>query len=507
MKLKLVGHEYKYAVEQIMLALFPNERPCYTSDHLTGSGELYAESRLSIGSSFAQATTIMRCGDKVSRGIARVRADKLSEKLIADRLLQRTIKQAFYRAAEVFIDSPPVWGSLTGIRPAKIAAAAIQSCTGFKAAADMLVRKYYVSRERASMCLEAAKASIALQRTISPGDIALYIGVPFCPTRCAYCSFVSNSVEKSHSLIGPFVETLLYEISVLADMVNDLKQHIISVYIGGGTPTALPEESLDKVMLALKTSFDLSHVKEYTVEAGRPDTITPGSVDIIQRLGAGRICVNPQSMSDSVLANIGRRHTRQDAIAAVKLIRSAAPDMSLNMDVIAGLPGDTPEGFRQTLDAVLGLGPENVTIHTLSLKKGSRIMLEGTDIPCASDVALMLGYASNRLMEHGYAPYYLYRQKFISGGFENTGWSLPGHEGVYNICMMEELCTVIALGGGGVTKLVSSNGRLERIFNAKYPREYILKAGEITGKAEKIRRFIVHKQEEQDAVPILYRYH
>ena len=475
MKLNLVGHNYKYAVEQIMLSLFPKEKPEYSADPLVSSNDLFASSHLCFGVTYAQAITITRCGDKVSRGSARVGRAKLTGKLTTDRLLQRIIKQSFFRAAAEFIEAPPVWGSLTGIRPAHIASAALESGLSERAVIKKLKNEYYVSPERAEMCTQAAQSSIALKRNLEPGDIALYVGIPFCPTRCAYCSFVSNSVEKSFDLIEPFVKTLLFEIKMAADMVQKNGLRIITVYIGGGTPTALPADALESVMSALNESFDLSHLREYTVEAGRPDTVTEEKLEIIKHFGAGRVCVNPQSMSGDVLSAIGRNHTPDDVLKAVRLVSQSGA--ALNMDLIAGLPGDTPEGFRLTLDTLLGLEPENITVHTLSLKKGSRIMLEGTALPGGSDVSEMLGYASRRLKESGFAPYYLYRQKFASGGFENTGWSRPGHECIYNICMMEELCTVLALGGGGVTKLVSGDGnnsRIERIFNAKYPREYIM---------------------------------
>jgi len=488
MKLRLVGHDYKYAVEQIMLALFPSERPDYSSDHIIDSDEPISESRLSIGRAYAQAITIIRCGAKLSRGVARVRRDKLTGKLISDRLLQRIIKQSFYRAAADHIETPPVWGSLTGIRPAHVASAALESGMSEKSAIKKLTREYYAAPERAEMCVRAARASLALKRTLSPKDIALYVGVPFCPTRCAYCSFVSNSVEKSFGLIEPFVQTLLREIDTAAEMAAELGLRVITVYIGGGTPTALPPEALEAVMLALRSSFDLSAIREYTVEAGRPDAIDSQKLEIIDRLGADRICINPQSMSADVLAAIGRRHTPEDTLEAVRLVRQVTA--ALNMDVIAGLPGDTPEGFEKTLDTVLSLKPENITIHTLSQKKGSRIMLEGTTIPSGADVARMLDYASRRLREGAYEPYYLYRQKFTSGGFENTGWSLAGYEGIYNICMMEELCTVLALGGGGVTKLISPTGRIERVFNAKYPLEYISRGEKIEGKFMRVREFL-----------------
>ena len=475
MRLVLSGHEYKYAIEQIMLALFPDERPEYGEG---SADELTAESRMTFGTTYAQCVTLIRGGGNRFRGVARVKRDGLSDKLITGRLLQKLIKQSFYRAAIGMLDSPPVWGSLTGIRPAKIAQNAIE---GGKSPEKILTGEYYVSAERARLCIDSAKASLTVKNMLQPNDIALYVGIPFCPTRCAYCSFVSNDVGKSFGLIDPFVDTLLNEIEFMAGVVSERGLRVIAVYIGGGTPTALPDDALSRILEKLRRSFDLSDVREYTVEAGRPDTITPEKLKICLENGATRISVNPQSMSEDVLAAIGRNHSPQDVLDAVSLVR-AAGGMALNMDIIAGLPRDTYDGFENTLEIILNLAPENVTVHTLSLKKGSRIMLEGAAIPDGETVAKMLDLAHGRLRELEYAPYYLYRQKFISGGFENTGWSSRGYEGIYNICMMEELCTVLALGGGGVTKLVLPHGRIERIFNAKYPREYI------TNLPEKIRR-------------------
>jgi oxygen-independent coproporphyrinogen-3 oxidase len=382
----------------------------------------------------------------------------------------------------------PPWGSLTGIRPAKLATAALEAGAGEKAAARTLERLYHVSPERSAMCIDAARASLDVKRSLRPDDIALYVGIPFCPTRCAYCSFVSNSVEKSFKLTEPFTQVLLGEIKAMARTVSDLGLRIIAVYIGGGTPTALSDGQLEAVMAGLKESFDLSAAREYTVEAGRPDTLTPAKLDIMLRYGAGRVCVNPQSLSPTVLKAIGRVHTPEDALEAARLVRRSGA--TLSMDIIAGLPSDTPQGFAATLEAVLALKPENVTVHTLSLKKGSRVMLEGTEIPSGEDVAEMLGTAARRLRGGGYKPYYLYRQKYISGGFENTGWSLPGSEGLYNVCMMEEHCTVMGLGGGGVTKLVLPNGRIERIFNAKYPKEYIETPEKLTTKFDRINEYL-----------------
>ena len=501
MKLILIGHDYKYALEQIMLALYPLERPCYAKaqsgedfdkapDGPGNDAEFTVRSILSLeGRYFAQATTEIFRGDEIFRGTARVKKEKLGEKLVAVRLLQKIIKQSFYRAAVKHIDIRPVWGSLTGIRPAKIARQAFDSGLDGNVAKKILTDEYYVSPGRAEIAVEAARFAILQQKKLKPRDAAVYIGIPFCPTRCAYCSFVSNSVEKSFGLVEPFVDMLLYEINEIAKMTQKLGLNITSAYIGGGTPTALCAEMLDLLMGTLRSSFDFSNLREYTCEAGRPDTITPDKIEVIKKHGATRICVNPQSMSAKVLEAIGRKHTPEDFFNAFSLARDAG--LNVNTDLIVGLPKDNAKGYLQTLETAVGLDPQNITIHTLSKKKGSRITLEDTQIPSGEDVAEMLGITSEKLKSGGYLPYYLYRQKFTSGGFENVGWAKPSLQCEYNICMMEELCTVISLGGGGVTKLVSPNGTIERIFNAKFPREYIMQKEKISEKITKISEFII----------------
>ena len=397
------------------------------------------------------------------------------------------------------------WGTLTGIRPAKVAEKLLIKGNNKKSVKDTLIGKYQVTPDRAALCIETALTTLRIKETLTPKDIALYIGIPFCPTRCAYCSFVSNSVEKSFDLIGQYVDILIKEIEVLSEMAEELGLRIISVYIGGGTPTALPDQALEKVMTVLSRSFDFSTLREYTVEAGRPDTITENNLKIMTALGAKRICINPQSMSADILSVIGRKHSPEDIFDAVKKVKQTG--VALNMDIIAGLPYDTLDGFRRTLDTVLDFSPENITVHTLSLKKGSRLMLEKTDAPkgekvnitqpaepleaLCGNVGEMLEYASIRLREHTFSPYYVYRQKYISGGFENTGWCQPGHEGIYNICMMEELCSVFAAGGGGVTKIVTKDGRIERVFNAKYPLEYIKMTDKMKENVGRVREYAV----------------
>jgi oxygen-independent coproporphyrinogen-3 oxidase len=485
MKIYLRGHDYRYASEQILLTMFPGERPEYPPEELEGDRTVIT---LSFGKYMAVAGCKLYLGGKVYKGKATVRKNALTGKLVSDRLLQRIVKLSFYRAALPAVGKKPVWGALTGIRPGKIMSNYLESGMSENAALNRFCREYDVSRERATLCLDTASAALDLKREISPKDICLYVGIPFCPSRCAYCSFVSQSVEKSMDLIPPFLEALDKEIEATAKIAYKHGLRVISVYIGGGTPTILDETQLGALLANIARRFDLTGLREYTVEAGRPETITDAKLAVLKKHGVGRISVNPQTMEDGVLNNIGRKHTSGDIISALSKVRKAG-SFAVNMDLIAGLPGDTPEGFERTLEKVLGLEPENITIHTLSLKKGSSIMTRGTALPSPSEVGAMLDLAGMNLRSGGYRPYYLYRQKYMSGGFENVGWSKPGFNGVYNICIMEELTSIISMGGGASTKLVTKTGRIERLFAPKYPLEYIQKISETVSDKSEIEEF------------------
>ena len=485
MKLYLFGHDYKYAAEQILLTMFPSERPEYPSGKPEGDR---MEIRLSRGERYMTATCALHRGGKVFRGRAAVRAELLSDELLTDRYCQRLVKNAVYRAALASGVCRPAWGALTGVRPGKLMTPLLKSGMSGEAAVREFEEKYDVSPERAALCLETSRVTLAAEASLAPEDVCLYVGIPFCPTRCAYCSFVSQSVEKSMKLIDPFVAALFREIRATAAEVRALGLRVVSVYMGGGTPTTL--------CTLLAQVFDLSALREYTVEAGRPDTITDEKLAVLRRHGAGRISVNPQTMSDAVLDAIGRRHTAADIVDALARVR-AAGGFDVNMDLIAGLPSDTPAGFSETLRQVLALAPENITVHTLSLKKGSRITLEGAALPTAAEVAAMLDAAHAALTAAGYSPYYLYRQKFMSGGFENVGWAKGDTANLYNICIMEELCSILAMGGGGSTKLVApGGGRNIRLVAPKYPLEYINNIDKTCEDKKKISRFYLASEEE-----------
>ncbi|MBQ9392852.1 MAG: coproporphyrinogen dehydrogenase HemZ [Oscillospiraceae bacterium] len=484
MRLIFHGHDERYAVEQSLLAFFPDERPVYDRDD--GSR---AEIRLRQGKKYASAVTVIEYGGKVCRGASRAVIAPELDRYEAERLRQRVVKLSFFKAAQAVTGVTPTWGALTGIRPGKLAERLLLAGSTPRQVDRILDKTYYVSPARRQLAIETAQAGLRAKAELRPEDISLYVGIPFCPTRCAYCSFVSQSVERSLGLIDEYLDVLCREITDAGRMVAETGLRVKSFYMGGGTPTTLSPAQLDRLLGHLNDSFDLSGCAEYCVEAGRPDTIDRDKLAVLLRRGADRISVNPQSLSDRVLSAIGRRHTAADVARAMALAAEAGFP-HVNMDLIAGLPEDTPEGFRRTLDGCLSMGPDNITVHTLALKKGSRIMLEGSAIPSAAAVGQMLDYAAQTLRGKGFTPYYLYRQKYMSGSFENVGWCIPGAEGLYNIYIMEELHSILSLGAGGSTKMVDPvRQRISRVFHPKYPAEYMTRPEKLRENLETFRRF------------------
>ncbi len=471
MKLELVGHQETYVVEQTLLALFPEEPRIY------GPVDRSADSRWAVismedrdGGERCHVTTELGWDGKATPYSCSVPLSGSAYEREGQR--RRCLGMCIFQTARIVTGISPAWGSLTGVRPAKIAARALTELGSPQAARHRLEQVYFVTPPRARLAVEAAQAGLKAAETLGPRDIALYIGIPFCPTRCAYCSFVSASVEKTFALVPPYLEALLAELRAGGEMLRRLGLRVRAFYMGGGTPTTLTAEQLETLLAELHRCVDLSECEELTVEAGRPDTITPEKLSVLRRAEVTRLSINPQTMEDAVLRAIGRRHSAEDILTAMEQVSAAGFD-HVNMDLIAGLPEDTPAGFRRSLERCLELGADNVTVHTLSLKKGSRILTEGLRIPDADAVGEMLDFADPALRSAGYAPYYLYRQKYMSGSFENVGWCLPGCENLYNIYIMEELCSILSFGAGGSTKMVDRAGRkISRVFNAKYPKEY-----------------------------------
>jgi len=300
----------------------------------------------------------------------------------------------------------------------------------------------------------------------------LYVGIPFCPTRCAYCSFVSRSVGKRTELLDPYLQALRKELALTGKLLENSGHTVRTIYIGGGTPTTLSSAQMADLLDSIRDSFDLSRCLEFTVEGGRPDTLTAEKLCIIRDHGADRMSINPQTMQDHVLRASGRPHTGADVLRCYRQAVDAG-FTAINMDLIAGLPADTYEGFCESLDQVADLDPANITVHTLALKKGADLFEKRENLPDAQTVAQMVEYANSTLRSRGYKPYYLYRQKYMSGSFENVGWSRDGLDCLYNIYMMEEVHTILSLGGGGMNKVNFPDGSLKRFHNPKFPEQYI----------------------------------
>ena len=473
MKLYFQGHDYKYAAEQMLLTLFPQERPEYP-DTPGAEGEDGLFLSLSKGQAWVTARAELWQSGKKHVAVRRCAAKELTGgELQADRACQRVLKLAFFQAATEALGARPPWGALTGVRPVKLPTRAMQQGKTPAEARRILEREYFVAPDKADLAMDCARASMAADRSLKADEVSLYVGIPFCPSRCAYCSFISADVGRSLKMVGPYLDGLLQEVEQAGLGLREAGRRVRTVYIGGGTPTTLNARQMDALLSCMERHLPLDGCTEFTVEAGRPDTIDLEKLQVLRRHGVGRISINPQTLEDPVLDAIGRKHSAGDIARAYELARQVG-FACINMDLIAGLPRDSFAGFCRSLNGVLAMAPENVTVHTLALKKGSRLMEQGGSIPDGDEVARMLAFSNETLRRAGYAPYYLYRQKYMSGSLENVGWALPGQENVYNICMMEELHSVLSLGAGGVTKLVDrKTGAIRRISNPKFPYEYM----------------------------------
>ena len=386
----------------------------------------------------------------------------------------------------------PPWGKLTGVRPVRLindARAAGRSEEEIKQEflhwADCTPEKFAQAR------LIADVQAPIIRQGSGCKDYSLYIGIPFCPSRCSYCSFVSCNLDRDKKLVQPYVDKLCEEIAEFRRQAQQSGLRLHTIYIGGGTPTSLSADQLRQLMGCVRQNFPLETVREYTVEAGRPDCTDAEKLAVIKEYGATRISINPQTFSDEVLRRIGRRHSAQDILDCYAQAR-AAGHTDINMDLIAGLPGDTVEGFEQSLRQAIALNPENITVHTLTLKRASRIIIEGQQDEYA-DVAAMLQISTRLLQQAGYQPYYLYRQKNTLQNLENVGWCKPGHEGYYNIYIMEEVHSILSAGAGGSTKLVHRDSEtIQRVFNFKYPTEYISRFDEVLERKKGVTEFYEH---------------
>ena len=401
-----------------------------------------------------------------------------------------TSAQLLYKLLCQYSGYTQPWGVLTGVRPVKLFRRLCEEL-GADGARRKFLDEFHVSPEKLELAELTEKNEKKILDLSRPESFSLYVGIPFCPSRCSYCSFVMSSVERAKKLIEPYTELLCEEIKTTAQIASDLGLRLETVYFGGGTPTTLNAELLDKVLNTVRNSFDMSTCREFTVEAGRPDTIDKERLCALKENKVDRISINPQTVNDNVLREIGRKHNSEQFFTAFELARKCGFD-NINTDLIAGLPTDTEESFINSLDSVRALSPECITVHTLCMKRASTLTNIGKTLnrEDAEAARKMLEYTQKTLTSYEYIPYYMYRQSRMVGNLENVGWSKKGFESLYNVYVMDETHTILACGSGGVTKLKNNEtDYLERIFNFKYPYEYVDRFDELIERKSSIMRF------------------
>ncbi len=484
MILYICGHNFRYELENICRLFFPFEK--ITVSDTTEQSDGRSVTAIRTTENGETVLTVTFDDGNIHK------ADSRTVNSLADGFddeCERLFAVMLYGIFSEYTGTQPKWGILTGVRPGKLMRRMADS-EGEENARRWFTEKLLVSDEKVDLALAASRTEQSIINLSRPDSFSLYVSVPFCPTRCSYCSFVSHSVEQAKKLIEPYTELVCKEIAYTGEIAQKLGLHLETVYIGGGTPTAISAEQLGRIMSAVNGSFDLSACREFTVEAGRPDTVTDEKLDAIMKNGATRISINPQTMCNAVLENIGRCHTAEQTVTAFEMARKHGFN-NINMDLIAGLPGDTYEIFCDTMKKIIALDPESVTVHTLSMKRSSR-MTTGGDLPDAEvgkTADCMLRHAKSVLAEVGMRPYYLYRQSRTVGNLENTGFAKPGYEGLYNIYIMDETHSILACGASAVTKLRATDGYIERIFNYKYPYEYTDRFEEIINRKLGIEKF------------------
>ena len=477
MNLCNINHSFNYELEKLCRIFLPHEKIAVINE--IAQDEVYAVCTLEDRNCSSYLNFYGKEYNKTL--VSPDDTDKEKELTLATTLFECFAEATGYKSE---------WGLLTGVRPAKLFSRLIAK-DGQDAAEAYFKERLLVSDEKTSLCKETAISEEKIIEKNSPNSFSLYISIPFCPSRCSYCSFVSHSVDKAGKLIDEYVELLCREIEETGKIAKEEGLKLETVYIGGGTPVAISAEQIATIMSTVRAHFDLSGVLEYTVEAGRPDAIDKAKLVAIKKGGATRISVNPQTMNDAVLKEIGRNHTAEQTVNAFKMAREVGFD-DINMDLIAGLPTDTLDSFKKTLDILLRLDPESITVHSLSVKRASNISRDNTlpEFETGKIASEMVRYARKTLSENGILPYYMYRQSKTVGNLENVGYAKRGYEGFYNVYIMDETHSILACGASAVTKLREPNGDyIERIFNFKYPYEYISRFDELIERKKGIKDF------------------
>lgn len=476
MNLYVKNHNFHFELENLTRLFFPNEKITVIRDFSEPQPPyIYTE-----------------VSDKItiSVNIGSFNKSETAVKKLTDDDNELVSAQLLYKLLCDFTGLTQPWGILTGVRPVKLLRKLAEESSE-EQAVKKFEKDFFVSNEKIALSRETEHNERKILELSRPESFSLYVGIPFCPSRCSYCSFVMASIERAEKLIEPYTKLLCEEIKRTAEIANKLGLRLETVYFGGGTPTTLSAEQLDTVLRTVNKSFDMSTCREFTVEAGRPDTIDSAKLFALKENKVDRISINPQTTNDEVLKTIGRKHTAQQFFDAFELARKCGFD-NINTDLIAGLPTDTPKSFKNSLDSIVKLNAECITVHTLCMKRASRLTTEGVtlDLQQARDAREMLAYTQNILGQNEYIPYYMYRQSRMVGNLENVGWSKRGFESLYNVYVMDETHTILACGSGGVTKLKRNNpDYLERIFNFKYPYEYIDRFDELIQRKSGIMQF------------------
>lgn len=473
MKLLVINHKFHYEMEKLVRIFMPDEKIEVVYDKTIDDFNLLT----------AVDTEIT----------VTVNLDGFFKTLVAplcdDNEMQ--MGRMVYALFSEYTGFSPKWGVLTGVRPSKLLINT-EKAMGREKTEEYFKTDLLVTDEKFRLARSVADQEERIIATSRPDSFSLYISIPFCPSRCSYCSFVSHSIEneKAKKLLPQYVEYLVKELEITGKIARANGLSLESVYVGGGTPSTLSAEQLKIMTDAVNNNFDLSTCREFTVEAGRPDTITEDKLRVLKNSPVDRISINPQTFVNSVLQAVGRRHTAEDTIEIFNLARKIGFN-NINMDLIAGLPTDTFEGFCHSVDTALRLDPENITVHTLAVKRASGIGQNSPKIAAQNAVlaSKMLDYTYENL-KGDYHPYYVYRQSKSAGSLENVGWAKGNTECIYNIFMMEECHTILSCGGGAVTKLKAPHSNeIERIFNFKYPFEYISGFDELTERKKRITEF------------------
>ena len=478
----------------LVKAFYPEETiKVYSSEEFIGhqqegllsqqeSVEAPSGTELIIEFELLEEYVILRVGDQVEKQEKKVICSLSS---LTKAGYKNAIKRGLYQLLSQLVNRELPWGILTGIRPTKLVYEMLEQGVSEENIKIHMDKEYLCSREKVDMSIQIAKRELVLLQEMDyQKGYSLYIGIPFCPTTCLYCSFTSYSIARFSNLVEDYLVALEKEIAYAATCFPDKK--LTTVYFGGGTPTTLSAEQLDRIIGKVKEHFDFTHVKEFCVEAGRPDSITLEKLQVLKKWGVDRISINPQSMQQRTLDLIGRYHTVEDIKDAFRIARDAGHD-NINMDIIIGLPGESPVDVEDTLRQIKELNPESITVHTLAIKRAARLNLEKDNYVelKASEVPKMLDYTMKFADENSYLPYYLYRQKNMADNLENIGYSRYGKEGLYNILIMEEKQTILALGAGGMSKFVfHKENRLERVDNVKSVTDYINRIDEMIARKQ-----------------------